>query len=149
MLFNTFSREKIDLVAYVSKYITEHPNVEILVGCDSQNNCKNTVYAVVVGLYNIGCGVHIIFKKFKTKKESTTQVRLINEVWTSIEVAEELRKNGCSVKYIDIDVNPNPKYKSHDVFNQVVGMCEGMGYRVRYKHMAPLVTTMADAIARH
>lgn len=149
MKFKTLNKDTIDLVEYTEKYLNTHDNVKILVGCDSQNFNNKTIYAVVVAFYNPGKGAHIIFNKWKTAKENTTAIRLINEVWKSVEVAEELKKHGWDVTYIDIDINPDPKYKSNEVFRQTVGLCEGMGYKVRYKHLAPLVTTMADSIVRH
>lgn len=70
-------------------------------------------------------------------------------MWSSIETAEEITNHGLPrPKWIDIDINPNPKYKSNEVFNQAVGMCEGMGYNVRFKTLGPMVTTMADTLAR-
>lgn len=148
MVFKNLKGKMIDLDKYALQYMKEHPNDQILVGCDSQVIGKKTVFAVVVAFYNYGHGGHIIFKKWKDDIIKTRQERLLIEVWKSIEVAEELRKNGFEATYIDIDINPDPKYKSNEVLRQAVGMCEGMGYHVRYKHTAPLVTTMADYIAR-
>lgn len=149
MEFKKIDRTVIDLIDYVSNYIKIHPETEIMVGTDSQNNARRTNYATVVALYNPGHGAHIIFKKWSTHKEKVRSVRLLNEVWSSIEIAEEITNHGLPrPKWIDIDINPNPKYKSNEVFNQAVGMCEGMGYAVRYKTLSPMVTTMADTLAR-
>ena len=77
-------------------------------------------------------------------------VRLINEVNASIACADSLVKNGVrKPKYIDIDINPNPEYESNKMFPSARGIVEGMGYKVRYKKLGPLVTTMADYVVKH
>lgn len=148
MVFKTIDRKKVDLFDFVKKHMFEHPNDKILIGCDSQNTKNKTVYALVVGFYDVGHGAKILFHKWTTNKEYISNVRLLNEVWKSVELAEEFKKSGYRVDYIDIDINPDPKYKSNDVFRQAVGLCEGMGYNVRYKHNDALITSMADSIVR-
>lgn len=148
MEFRTMQNKKVELSEYVKEYMRTHQGEQILIGCDSQNMKGKTVYAIVVAFYNTGHGGHVIFHKWKTNRERVGSIRLLNEVWKSVEVAEEIRKCGYDARYIDIDINPDPKYKSNEVFRQAVGLCEGMGYEVRYKHTAPLVTSMADYIVR-
>jgi len=84
-------RNSIDLVDYVRSYLIENPEVEILIGCDSQNHLDTTVYATVVALYFPRNGAHVLYCKEITPIERTRQVRLMNEVWKSVEVAEKLR----------------------------------------------------------
>ena len=47
-----------------------------------------------------------------------------------------------------MDLNPDPKYKSNEVFRQAVGMVEGMGYNVRYKTLGPIATYCADHLVK-
>lgn len=150
MEFRTLrNRKQIDLVEYVKQYIHENPQVEILIGCDSQNHIDSTVYATVVALYKPQAGAHLLFCKEVTPVERTRQVRLMNEVWKSIEVAELLRLADLPrAKYIDIDLNPDKRYKSNEVLRAAVGLVEGMGYNVRYKTLGALVTTAADALVK-
>ena len=150
MQFKTLrNRKDINLIEYVRGYIEENPQVEILIGCDSQNHIDTTVYATVVALYKPQAGAHVIFCKEITPVERTRQVRLMNEVWKSIEVAELLRDSGLPrAKYIDIDLNPDKRYKSNEVLRAAVGLVEGMGYKVRYKSLGALVTTAADALVK-
>lgn len=147
--FKKVDGKQIMLDNYVHNYIESYPETEVIVGCDSQNRRRKTSYAVVVALYRPGKGAHVIYKRWTTPKERVKDVRLLNEVWSSVETAELLRNTGISIKYIDLDLNPNPKYGSNSAFNQAVGMVEGMGYEARFKTLGPLVTTMADAIARY
>lgn len=148
--FKKFTGEEIDTFKYIKDYVADKDNIEILVGTDSQNKNNYTIYSTVIALYTPGHGAHCIFKRWKTKKEKIRNTRLLNEVEASLNIANELVNNGCpKPKYIDIDINPNPKYKSNEVYQVAKGWIEGMGYEVRYKTLAPLVTSMADWLVRH
>jgi predicted RNase H-related nuclease YkuK (DUF458 family) len=144
-----FDGQKVELVDYVKDYMSTKENVEILIGCDSQNFSDKTIYAIVVALYEPGKGAHVLFRRWKSDRERVRATRLLNEVWYAIETAEELKNNGIpKPKWIDIDLNPDPRYKSNEVFRQAVGMVEGMGYKVRYKSLGPIATYAADHIVK-
>ena len=141
--------QKVDLMNYVGAWLETKPNAEILIGCDSQNFSDKTIYAIVVALYDVGKGAHVLFNKWTTKREWTRSTRLLNEVWYSVEVAEAMKEAGLpKVRWIDIDINPDPKFKSNEVFRQAVGMVEGMGYKVRYKSLGPIATYCADHLVK-
>jgi predicted RNase H-related nuclease YkuK (DUF458 family) len=148
--FRKVSGEKLHNVEeYVKAYLKDYPEVEIMVGTDSQNSSRKTVYSTVIALYNPGHGAHCIFKRWVTPKERNRQTRLLNEVQASIEVADSLVAAGIKKPtYIDIDINPNPRYKSNEVFAAAKGWVEGSGYEVRFKTFGPLVTTFADWIVK-
>jgi predicted RNase H-related nuclease YkuK (DUF458 family) len=140
---------KVDLIGYIHDWIESKPNVEILIGCDSQNFSDKTIYAIVVALYDRGKGAHVLYNRWKTQREPTRNVRLLNEVWYAVETAEALKAAGLpKVKWIDIDINPDPKYKSNEVLRQAVGLVEGMGYKVRYKTLGPIATYAADHLVK-
>ena len=144
-----YSGEKVDVIEYVKEYMEAHNDVEILIGCDSQNFGNKTIYAIVVALYHKGKGAHVLFNKWTTQREHVRSVRLLQEVWYAIEVAEKFREADIpKVKWIDIDINPDPRYKSNEVFRQAVGMVEGMGYSVRYKSLGPIATYAADHLVK-
>ena len=102
-------------------------------------------------MYDPGHGAHCIFRKWRTRRFRTEEMdrRLMMEVEASIEVAEEIKYN-CweNPKYIDLDINPSPKFKSNEVYQTAKGWVESMGYDVRFKTIAPLVTTVADWIVK-
>ena len=148
MIFTKIDGSKIEFESNIINYMKDNPGIDIMVGCDSHNRRKKTSYAAVVALYNPGHGAHVIFRRWNTPKEHVRSSRLLNEVWSSVEIAEAIRTTGYKPKYIDIDINPDPRYRSHEVFNQATGMVEGMGYEVRFKTLGPLVTSMADHLAR-
>jgi predicted RNase H-related nuclease YkuK (DUF458 family) len=144
-----FNKEKIDLIKYIADYKIEHPEVEILVGCDSQNRKKETFYAIVIGLYNPGKGAHVLYSKFEVPREKDNVTRLINEVWFSVEVAEQIRlETDTRAKFIDIDLNPDPRYKSNAALTSAVGIVTGMGYAVRHKGHSPMMTYAADNLVK-
>ena len=152
MTFKKFSGEKLENVSdYVKEYVAEHKgiDIEIMIGTDSQNKGRKTTYSTVIVLYTPGHGGHCIFRRWTTPKETVRQVRLLKEVEESINIANELTEAGCpKPKYIDIDINPNPKYKSNEVYTTAKGWVESMGYEVRFKTIAPLVTSAADWLVR-
>lgn len=150
-LFRKFSGEKIpEIDMYINKYMSTHEDTEILVGTDSQNRGDFTVYSTVIALYEPGHGAHCLFKRWKEPRERIRNVRLMNEVWASLATAEDLVKHGVrKPKYIDIDINPSPRFKSNEVYSSAKGMIEGMGYEVRFKTFGPLVTTLADYVVKH
>ena len=144
-----YDGQKVELEDYVKEYMSSKENVEILIGCDSQNFGNKTIYAIVVALYDKGKGAHVLYNRWKTQREPTRNVRLLNEVWYAVEVAEMMKAAGLpKVKWIDIDINPDPKYKSNEVLRQAVGLVEGMGYKVRYKTLGPIATYAADHLVK-
>ena len=139
-----------DIVEYIREYVSTRENVEILIGSDSQcYGNKKTIYGVVIALYTQGKGAHVLCTRESVAMEYNTPVRLLNEVWKSIEIAEFLKENGLpKPTWIDIDLNPDPRYKSNSVLRQAVGLVEGMGYKVRYKSMDPMITYAADHLIK-
>ena len=139
-----------DVVEYIREYISTRENVEILIGSDSQSySNRKTVYGVVIALYTKGKGAHVLCTRETLPMEYNTASRLLGEVWKSIEIAEYLKENGLpKPTWIDIDLNPDPKFKSNSVLRQAVGMVEGMGYKVRYKHVGALMTYAANHLVR-
>ena len=89
-----YGKDEFELIPYVKEYLENNENVELLIGCDSQNFADKTIYAVVVALYRSGKGAHVLYRRWKTQREPTRSVRLLNEVWYAIETAEFLKEAG-------------------------------------------------------
>ena len=141
--------KKVELISYVKQYVAKHPDIEILIGCDSQNRKRESIYAVVIGLYTPGKGAHVLYSRFSTPRERENTVRLLNEVWHSIETAEALKNElGIKATWIDIDLNPDPKYRSNQALTSAVGIVTGMGYKVRHKGNSPIMTYAADHLVK-
>lgn len=149
-VFKTLSQHKpVDLIPYIKDYVSQHSDLEILVGCDSQNRKAETIYAIVIGLYTPGKGAHVLYSRFISPRERENTVRLLNEVWYSVEVAEKIKNDiGIVATWIDIDLNPDPKYRSNQALSSAVGIVTGMGYKVRHKGLSPVMTYAADHLVK-
>ena len=150
--FKKSSGEKISNIEdYVKTYVNTHPNIDVMVGTDSQTRGGKTTFSTVVAMYDHGDGehghgAHCIFNRWsvpKYKKEQRFE-RLLKETEESINTAKKLRDSGIKIKYVDIDINPDPKYKSSEAYTAAKGWVEGEGFECRYKTLGPLITSFAD-----
>lgn len=139
-----------NIVEYIKDYLKDRDDVELLIGADSQSFSNSiTKYGIVIAMYSKGKGAHVVCTRETLPIEWNTQTRLLNEVWKSIEVAEFLKENGLpKPRYIDVDLNPDPRYKSNSILRQAVGMIEGMGYTARYKKVGALIQYAANHLVR-
>jgi len=146
---------KIDLIPYIKEYKEKFPEMEILIGCDSQNRKRETVYAIVIGLYKPSKGAHVLYSRLITPRVRIEQntTRLLNEVWYSVEVAELIKNElGIVATWIDVDINQDERYKSNQALANALGLVKGMGYKVRWKNSpnsnSPMVTYMCDKLVK-
>lgn len=148
--FRTLYGKKIDnVIDYISNYLIENDGVDLLIGSDSQSYGQTTIYGVVLALYKEGKGAHVVCRRIKEKKEKCLHDRLIKEVWLSVELALYLIENKLPApKYIDIDLNPDPKYKSNAVLREAIGLIEGLGFKARCKHSGAAITYSANHLVR-
>jgi len=139
-----------NVINYIRSYIENNEDVELLIGADSQcYENRVTKYGVVIALYSKGKGAHVVCTREIVPIEHNMQMRLMNEVWKSVEIAEYLKNNGLpKPKFIDIDLNPDPKYKSNSILRQAIGLVEGMGYNVRYKKNGAAIQYAANHLVR-
>jgi len=151
------NHEKINLLDYVKDYIKAHPEVELLIGTDSQNHRRNTTYAIVIALYRPGKGAHALYCRWDEqryvygKPGEAEKTRLLAEVGYSIEIAELLKTEiNLKAKYIDIDINPDKKYASNTALTEALGWVRGMGYEPRWKksERSPMITYAADNLVK-
>ena len=148
-----YDNDEIEIIPYLRQYLLEYPEASILIGCDSQNEVRNgvklTTYAIAIAIHRTGKGAHVLYSRWRTPMERIRSIRLLNEVWYAVEAAEEIKNAGLpKVKWIDIDINPDPKFKSNEVFRQAVGLVEGMGYECRYKSLGPIAAHAADHLVK-
>jgi predicted RNase H-related nuclease YkuK (DUF458 family) len=137
-----------NVIEHIKNFLND--DIELLIGADSQSyENKITKYGIVIALYTKGAGARVICMKETTPIEYNLQTRLMNEVWKSIEVAEFLKSHGLpKPKFIDIDLNPDPKYKSNTILRQAIGLVEGIGYNVRYKKNGATIQYAANHLVR-
>jgi predicted RNase H-related nuclease YkuK (DUF458 family) len=156
MTFRKFNGERVESFReYVKGYVDSKKNIEVMIATDSQNRGSRTVFSTVIALYDSGedghgHGAHCIFSRWTEPRYSRDRKieRLLKEVEASIDIGKELRDAGVTVKYIDIDINPNRKAGSNDAYQAAYGWVTGEGFECRYKTLGPLVTTMADWVVK-
>jgi hypothetical protein len=141
------TRKEVDLIPYVKDFLANNSDTTIYVGCDSQNE-RYTTYAVVIVLHNPGKGGHVLYTKDIVNRIPDRFIRLWNEVEYSLQTAIILSENGINPNYIDLDLNPDPKYKSNQVLRATLGYIESMGYTPRCKPEAMVASYVADAICK-
>ena len=154
--FKKFTGEKLPNVEeYVRDYYKTHPNIDVMVGTDSQSKGSKTCFSTIIAMYDRGDGehghgAHCIFKRWSTPKYRKEQRfdRLLKETEESIKIAKDLRECGINVKFVDIDINPDPKYKSNEAFDASYGWVTGEGFECRWKTLGPLITSFADWLVK-
>lgn len=162
--FKRFGGAYIDnLGEYVRDYLKHHeatsPNgMRIYVGCDSEHNKKRTRYATVVLIYHIGAGAHYIFDIDSVPRVKDMYMKLWGEVERAFKVGEYLEaelegvypRTNIIEKLVDIDLdlNPNPRWRSNMAYDAGMGFIKGNGYRVRGKPYAYAASCAADLVCR-
>lgn len=143
------STTRVDVYNYVREYVEQNPDTQIMIGCDSQNRGDESVYGLVLVLYRNGKGGHVLYRKTSVPRIRDRWLRLWKEVEFSVELANSMVENGLSkAKWIDIDLNPDPRFKSNDVLRAAVGLVESMGYRARVKPYSTIASHVADKICK-
>lgn len=140
--------EGFELAPYIKEYIKKQNglNIEIYLGCDSQNKVLTT-YATTIVFHASSHGCHVIYKKDRVPVIRDMWTRLWGEVERSIEVALYLRENGIEIDTIDLDYNIDPDAGSNKLVKAAVGYVESLGFRARVKpNMLPAVHAADDLV---
>jgi predicted RNase H-related nuclease YkuK (DUF458 family) len=162
-----------DVISYIKDFVEEGQDVRIMVGCDSKQKRKITLYSIVIVLYDVELhkGAHVIYMRVRTPKEREIFNRIMNEAVYALNLSLWLDEklddfyivpkftpneydNSIPVRKIEIhvDVNPdegtNKRNKSNVAYNAVMGMLCGSGFSVRAKPMAYAATTAADYLVK-
>jgi len=147
-----------DLAEYVRKHIAQnYGEYEIFVGTDSQRLRKRStvLFAIVVCIYRIGKGAHIIYAKYSRTDPLFRDKyhRLRAEVNCSLQVAEYLRTSGilydADVLQIHIDLSPNKANLSNKIYDQAIGWVRGCGFLCEGKPNAPAASYAGDWIVKN
>lgn len=112
---------------YVERWLKLHPKGEIYVGCDSKVRGKFVKYSTAICLWKVGRGVSEIFKNEVEINPPDDYSRLWNEVTRAVNIAEELKELGRIT--VHVDINSNPKYRSHRLYDASIGLISSMGFK--------------------
>jgi predicted RNase H-related nuclease YkuK (DUF458 family) len=142
------TKNEVNLIPYIKDFLSKNNDTSMFVGSDSQNS-RATTYAVVIVLHNFGKGGHVLYAKDIVPRIQDRFTRLWREVEYSLQTANYLVEHGIQKpNFIDIDLNPDPKYKSNQVLRAALGYVESMGYVPRCKPNAVVASYVADAICK-
>lgn len=138
---------EVNLIEYASEFLKNNPGHKVYVGTDSQNIGRKTIYATVIVFHNSGIGGHVLFYKREEPIIRDRFSRLWKEVELSVEAAEQFKGIGIPpIECIDLDLNPDPKYKSNQVLRSALGYVESLGYKARIKPESVMATCVADKL---
>ena len=148
MLFRILSTDtRVFLDEYIRDYLQKNPKAQIIIGCDSKNRDDETVYGLVVVLYKNKKGGHVLYGKERVPRVRDRWSRLWKEVEYSVDMANQLVQSGLpKATFIDLDLNPDPQFKSNDVVRAAVGLVESMGYQARTKPYSLCASYAADKV---
>ena len=142
-------RRIINPVSHLSDWIDSKPGCKIYIGCDSSNLGDKTTFATVIVLHKESKGGHVIYSRQSEDRIRSRFERLWKEVELSVSAAHLLESWGFGKPdFIDIDLNPDPKYQSNTLLSSAVGMVESMGISARWKSKSPWAISIADSICR-
>jgi len=148
MVFRILSTNtRVFLDEYIRDYLQKNPKAQIIIGCDSKNRDNETVYGLVVVLYKNKKGGHVLYGKERVPRVRDRWSRLWKEVEYSVDMANQLVQSGLpKATFIDLDLNPDPQFKSNDVVRAAVGLVESMGYQARTKPHSLCASYAADKV---
>ena len=122
----------LDLRFYVHNWLKEHPNGEIYVGADSKVRGDQVKYSTVVCMWDVGRGVtELHLNEIEPKPKDDGFTRLWSEVTKAVEIADSLKEVGDIT--VHVDLNENPQFKSHRLFDASIGLITSMGFKAEGK----------------
>ncbi len=128
------SGEEVLLKEHIQSIKAHCPEVEIHVGCDSQNYRSYTLYVTTVVLRYPTNGAHVVYLKEKVPRIADLWTKLWGETERSANLALELRDElGIDVEQIDLDYNTDPSFPSHKLLNAASGYITSLGFNSKAK----------------
>ena len=142
------NREIVDLQSYLKEWFSKNQNPKLYIGCDSHNTPRETTFAVVIVLHKDKSGGHVLYHRLSVPRLKSKHERLWKEVEISAEVAQTVMEYGIQPDYVDIDLNPNPKFPSNTLLGAAIGLIQSMGLEARCKHNSPWAISVADSLCK-
>ena len=124
---------------------------EIHVGCDSHYIKDRCIFAVVVAVYEPRKGGTYFFarKKVDRKLIPNMKMRLLKEAEIAIELANIINTSVDLKKtYVHLDINPDKRFKSSQVFTSATSWVKSQGYDCIVKPDSWASSWLADAYAK-
>jgi predicted RNase H-related nuclease YkuK (DUF458 family) len=143
------TKKEVDLNTYVKDFMEKYPESKVFVGCDSQTKGSKTIYAIVIVFHQPNKGGHVLFAKEILPRINNRNERLRREFVVSVEVADYLFDNElCIPDFVDIDLSPDPKFKSNEMLVEAINYIKWHGFEPRWKPDSAIATHTADVLCR-
>ncbi len=136
----------VDLLAHVRSALSARGDVEVLIGSDSHNHRRHTVYTTTVVLRYHRNGAQVLYRREQQPKVSDLWTRLWGEVERSLSVAQYLRTQRIPVDHIDMDLNSDGRYASNKLHTAAVGYIRSHGYEPHTKPELLVATWAANVL---
>jgi len=126
-------RLKHDVCDYITA-MTGESDVQVHVGCDSQNHKRHTVYVTTVVFRFPNNGAHVIYRRERLPKITDMWTKLWGETERSVALANLiLEECGLRAHQIDLDFNSDSKYASHKLVSASSGYITSLGFESKVK----------------
>jgi len=126
-------RLKHDVCDYITA-MTSESEVEVHVGCDSQNHKRHTVYVTTVVFRFPNNGAHVIYRRERVPKILDMWTKLWGETERSVDLANLiLEECNLRVNQIDLDFNSDSQYASHKLVSASSGYITSLGFKSKVK----------------
>jgi|GEM_PF-968066 len=120
-----------EVYGYVQGWLDAHPKGSIYVGSDSKVRGEWVKYSTVVCLWDVGRGVWELHQNEVLPKPKDAYSRLWEEVNRAVETANLLR--GLGEVTVHVDINADPRFKSHPLYDASIGFITALGYKAAGK----------------
>lgn len=138
--------EVADIVQWVKEAAADGQEVHI--GTDSLQTGRYTQFVTVIAILTPSKGGRAAFARKVVKRITQLRERLLQEVWTSVELALQLSESVKGELTVHVDANPDEKFMSSKYVQELVGLVVGSGFRALMKPDSWAATHAADHVVR-
>lgn len=147
MKWRTLSGQPVaDVIAFVLEAAKNGQDVHV--GTDSLQTGRFTQFCTVVVIHTPGKGGRAAYCREVVPRMTSLRERLSKEVWKSVEIAMALAPILAERVTVHIDANTNPRYRSAEFAQELVGMVMGQGFKAAIKPYSWAASHCADHIVR-
>ena len=152
-LFNSSFGLRLNLCGVVKEifnFIQAAPShsYKVVIGTDSINNLHDSDFVTAIVILRIGNGGRYFWRRLKEKNFHTLRERIYEEIYLSLEIAQQLLKILQEEKLphfdLEIHVDVGTNGESKVLINEVVGVIRGSGFIVKTKPESFGASQVAD-----
>lgn len=148
-IFKNIKGENINVLDHCNETLTLHPDCKIYIGTDSQNKRRFSIFATVIAFRYGNKGAHFIYVKESIKpKMKNIKLRLTEEVYKTMDIAQLLIDNNIPIYAVDFDFNEDNKFESNSLVSMSTGWARGLGLRAHIKPFEMIAAKAADHLVR-